>query len=692
MALASRLRALPVAAGAAGLFALALAPWAADAAPSPAQVSVGVRGAAPARASFHGGPITGSADGSGSTAPVQCSDPSCEQIAIKLSAPRGMAPKEISLTATVTFSAPTGDPGGTTGLDLWLVDGSGTVLGSAVTGTSPAVVSVSGLSAGQYTLEVSGEAGATNETYRGVAAASVPELTPPARVGGRYATGVLPPAPASGLKGTNEDAEPGLAVDGNGTFWAASDIEPYAAKDKRALAALSGTDVWKSTDGGRSWQWVAAPFNDASTSHPGLGGEDSDIAVASAKNSKGFYNIYVASLWVGSTNIAVSTDGGKTWNVTPINGEPVDDRPWLAASGSCVFYLSYHAIAPYDTVVDKYNVCNNGQGIGSAVNPKRTRLFLGNLLPTASNRFGKQVVDNSPTSKYRGRIYVPMEGCALPSRDGAPEEGTSCNTVPKIFVGYSDNGSTYTDSMVAPVKTRKLFIWPDTIATDSAGNVYIAWFDDQHSYLAVSRNGGRSWSRPVQVNRAPARSSVYPTVAASRPGHVVVAFYGSTRAGDADNARIMGVPNTYGAAHWQLFVATSNDYGRHWSQTTATPTIHTGVLCYNGGGCGQYPGDRNLLDDFGAAISPTTGATVVVFSDDQPWGVNGKTHTDFAAQKLAAARTTAAVFRAAGGTQPANSSTAVRLAGRPRGPLAPVMATALFLLALAWRRRRQVVR
>ena len=460
------------------------------------------------------------------------------------------------------------------------------------------------------------------------------QLPSPAPVGSLFTTGTLPPAPASGLTGTNEDSEPGIAVDGGGVFWTASDIEPFAAHDPRALKAFSGSDVWKSTDSGRTWTWMAAPFNTVQSSKTGLGGEDSDIAVAPVKNSNGYYNIYVASLWIASTNLAISQDGGVTWTVIPINGEPVQDRPWLAADGACIVYLSYHAMVPYDTMVDKFDTCNaQDQAIGSAVDPTETALFAGNILPGETNRFGKQVVDNSAASPYHHRIYVPMEGCTDATIAGLlPEVGTSCQTAPEIFVGYSDDGTTYKDSPVAAVNTDKLFIWPDTIATDSAGNVYIAWFDDQNSYLSVSRDGGSSWSKPIQIDAAPALSSVYPTVAASSPGRVDVAFYGSTSPGDADSAGAMGAPNQYGSSAWQLFWTTSTDYGKTWTQSTVTPPIHTGVLCYEGGGCGQYPGDRNLLDDFGMAISPTTGMAVIAFSNDQPNGLNSTTHTDFAAE------------------------------------------------------------
>jgi hypothetical protein len=605
----------------------------ASAAPSPAAVTVGVGGAAPASATFTGGPITGTADASGSAAPVTCNAPACESIAITVAAPAGQPAKEIALNITVTFTAPAGNPSGLTGLDTWLIDSSGNTVGSAVSGSSPASIGASGLNTGTYTLEVSGEAAANGETYSGTVSARLPATTAPAPVGAGFTTGILPPAQGVGLTSSNEDAEPGMGVDGNGVFWVASDVEPFAAKDTRAQQALSGADVWKSTDDGRTWQWVAAPFNNTGST-PGLAGEDTDIAVAPVKNSNGFYNLYVASLWIGSTNVAVSQDGGQTWNTTPVNGEPVQDRPWLSADGACIFYLSYHALAPYDTVVDKYDTCNSAnQALGSAVDPTETALFLGNIAPGLTNRFGKQVVDNSPASPHQHRIYVPMEGCATPTQSGLPEAGSGCATTPQVFVGVSDDGTTYTDHIVANVTTNKLFIWPDTVTTDSAGNVYLGWFDGQHAFVSVSKDGGTTWSPSVQVSAAPALSAVYPTVAASSPGHVEVAYYGSTRAGDADDATVMGAPNAFGSAPWQLYWATSSDFGKTWSQTTVTPIIHTGVLCYNGGGCGQYTGDRNLLDDFGVAISPTTGSTSIAFDNDQPDGVNGLTHTDFATRR-----------------------------------------------------------
>src|SRR5438067_1713021 len=111
-----------------------------------------------------------------------------------------------------------------------------------------------------------------------------------APTGTTWVTSALPPAPGTGLT-RNEDGEPGMGVTPTGQFWTASDIAPYAAHDPRvdpAAGLLSGADIWTSTDGGRTYRWVSDPFA-AAANTAGLAGEDTDLAVAPEKNSKGFY-------------------------------------------------------------------------------------------------------------------------------------------------------------------------------------------------------------------------------------------------------------------------------------------------------------------------------------------------------------------------------------------------------------------
>ena len=67
----------------------------------------------------------------------------------------------------------------------------------------------------------------------------------------------------------------------------------------------------------------------------GASGGDIDTAFAPNRSAVGTHRIYVASLNLGSVNVATSTDDGKTFSQVPVQaGLPVDDREWIAAYGA----------------------------------------------------------------------------------------------------------------------------------------------------------------------------------------------------------------------------------------------------------------------------------------------------------------------------------------------------------------------
>ena len=77
-------------------------------------------------------------------------------------------------------------------------------------------------------------------------------------------------------------------------------------------------------------------------------------------------------------------------------------------------------------------------------------------------------------------------------------------------------------------------------------------------------------------------------------------------------------PNNYPkTASWYVFFAQNlhtTASGSSFTQITATPIIHYGGVCENGVGC---TGNRDLYDDFGVAVTPSTGFASIVYSDDQ---------------------------------------------------------------------------
>ena len=68
------------------------------------------------------------------------------------------------------------------------------------------------------------------------------------------------------------------------------------------------------------------------------------------------------------------------------------------------------------------------------------------------------------------------------------------------------------------------------LALDRAGNLYAAWSDGQSVDLEVSRNGGRSWSKPMSIGVPSQHYFDRPAIAAGPAGHVGVAYYAAASA------------------------------------------------------------------------------------------------------------------------------------------------------------------
>jgi len=453
--------------------------------------------------------------------------------------------------------------------------------------------------------------------------------------GPQFVVAPLPDAPVQGTP-YNEDVEPGIGIDGAGTIWIGSNIDGNTGKDPRTnpgAGVLTGSDLWRSSDGGRTFQWVSDPFVTNGSSSFGLGGEDSDATVAPEKNSSGFYNVYSTSLWLGASSLAWSQDGGQTFQVMNLGGVPAQDRPWLAADGACTLYLVYHQLPLFLPVVNTYDVCN-GSTITSTpvptINPvSQSALFMQNSAPGLTNAFNKAMVDGWPSSPHRHNVYVPMEACDMQSpADYLQNVVTTAEQIPTCPPGVdtevevstsSDGGSTWTDQVVAVNDNGEQQVWPTSLGVGPDGSVYVAWSDNHHAFTSVSHDGGTTWSPRRRLDTAPVATADYPTVAVGPDGHVDVGFYGSTRSGDTNDSTAMGTPGDPAAAPWRLYLARSTDGGASFGQHQLTGVIHTGVLCTKGSSCSGN-GDRNLYDDFGVAVSRVTNLTTIAFDADEPPG------------------------------------------------------------------------
>jgi hypothetical protein len=432
--------------------------------------------------------------------------------------------------------------------------------------------------------------------------------------GPSFIHGVLPPPPPGSTSANNQAAEPQIRADQAGNFYISSE---------NGLGA--GTDAWSSTDGGHTYGALPQPNEESSTSGGTTGfapgGGDTDLATAPAKNSSGGYNLYVASLTLGSVTVSLSQDGGHTWaNDVTSAKVPGDDREWIAATGASGFYLSYHAVGAGDEIV-----VNQGQVVGGqpttvqtydAINPAQTNIYLGTV---EDNEIGNIAVDPNT-----GDVYQIFAGC--PPSPTAVESCSALNTVYMAVGVPTTSGGvttlTFTDYVI--FQSRNTSAGFDNnfpaVAVDTAGNVYATWSNDQNVFLAHSTDHGQHWSAPGKVNHGTAATTaIFPWLTAGLPGQVDLVFYGTPAGG---NYQTCGQTGTYNCQNepWSVFFSQNTNVlgGGSWAQTQATPVVHRGGVCQGGISCTSNGNDnRDLFDDFGVAASPATGMASITYSDDQ---------------------------------------------------------------------------
>src|SRR3989454_4409267 len=143
----------------------------------------------------------------------------------------------------------------------------------------------------------------------------------------------------------NVNAEPQIRADPAGNFYASSEYLPRVAQCSNGLDLTNpqcgGTGAWKSSDKGLHYVTLPSPNTltaacstmfPCNTSFSPYGG-DTDLAVASRKNTNGFFNVYVVSLERATGPLltveeSTSRDGGQTLTINPTSNQaPLNDRP-----------------------------------------------------------------------------------------------------------------------------------------------------------------------------------------------------------------------------------------------------------------------------------------------------------------------------------------------------------------------------
>jgi hypothetical protein len=408
--------------------------------------------------------------------------------------------------------------------------------------------------------------------------------------GGVAENGFTTPVQMPGSYGT---MEPSLAVDSAGRFYITG-LQQLLFTQPPGAANANGSPVWRSTDGGSTFQGPVRANGDPRH------GDDADFAIDSHDN------VFQADLWAGNTAMALSTDHGQSfvaneWGTALAGG----DRPWLAYS-------------PHDNVI--YDYYNGLDALAVAHTAPLITPQAGLAMPVDLPAVTEcPVVESTCTVPgLDSHCACPPGGIAVDPRTGevfityGSENGV-------VVAGSTDKGLTWTRVAIpgsADIGTG----WAVTynfqpVKVDAQGNVYVAWAQAQDGSIdsngnvfaaggtairfSRSTDHGRTWSAPVTASTT-TPTNVFPTLAVERPGVVDVGYYGTTSAGDPGY-----VPNT---ASWDVMVSTSRDaleWTPQFEAVAAVQGIHNGCInMLSSSGCSGTINGNGLGDFFQIATAP----------------------------------------------------------------------------------------
>lgn len=334
-----------------------------------------------------------------------------------------------------------------------------------------------------------------------------------------------------------------------------------------------GSNVYRSIDDGRTWQFMANP----SAPMPNF---DPDLAV----DADG--NVWESRLYIGCAAVAVSQDDGERWSsnpaVCPLAG---GDRQYVVPTTGGEAYLYFHQLPSFhQTATKTTDYGRTWLPTGPVESPDHL------LFVNGGSGWGGGGFHNAAT----GSVFFTFSYNHEPGGD----QLTGTNGA-----GYAvtrDGGATWETRKAADLDGRQLGLGLVTGAADDAGNVYLTWgealgdeADDLAIFVVASHDDGATWGTKVRVDSG-AGSKVFPVIVAGEAGKVAVAYYEGSEAAFPDDMQ----------GTWNVTLAYTSDFfgGAAFShgQMTSAP-VKQGPICISGTSCTS---DREFADYFDAVRMP----------------------------------------------------------------------------------------
>jgi BNR/Asp-box repeat len=293
--------------------------------------------------------------------------------------------------------------------------------------------------------------------------------------------------------------EPTIGVAGDGTaYYGAAHLvldTPYTWGGAR-------TDTRMSTDGGKTWRSIQL-----GTGIAGMPPANADPMIYVDPTTGRVFNFDLE----GACNfLNYSDDKGQTWTTNPVacGNLVVDHQTIVAGRPPAGITTSGYPNVVYwcsNRVAD--STCGRSLDGGITWAPTGQSAYLG-YDPAAGGLCGG--LTGHLATDPAGRIFLPKGHCGHP------------------WVAISDDGgATWSRVQVSRISASDTHL---SVASDNAGNLYYGWWGGTHDlpFLAVSRDHGKTWSKPMMIAPPGVHAANLVTVAAGAAGRVAITFLSST--------------------------------------------------------------------------------------------------------------------------------------------------------------------
>jgi hypothetical protein len=308
--------------------------------------------------------------------------------------------------------------------------------------------------------------------------------------------------------------EPTLGINKQGTIF-------YNARNTNV-----DPGVVRSKDGGRTWEAIAPPSHSVSLD---------PFLWVDTKTGRVFDSDIEET--ITCPPVSVSDDQGATWTDGQVCGhadyQKIFGGPPPAGGKQPTGYPN----------VVYFCAITGGEGVGSVTENACSKTLDGgkSWALTGSPSYPVRAAPaGSPTGSpncdgaappgvvdSKGTIYLPRGWCGEPWIAISHDEGDSWDRVklPGKPLPYdSGNGGWANDSGVA---------------VDANGNLFYTWVaDDFHPYLSTSRDGGKTWSAPVDILPPGVTRTQNPAIDVGAPGKIAIEFVGSQDPKDTADAKL----------------------------------------------------------------------------------------------------------------------------------------------------------